>query len=67
MRISLLFSAGMYVLIGSFFLFLAFQYADDTVWNPVTIILTAVATLDFGAAIRTIRLHLKIKNAQKKK
>ncbi|MDY0410491.1 YdiK family protein [Virgibacillus soli] len=44
---------------GTFFLFIAIQSVEDTVWNITTLLIAAIATLDFGLAIRLMMLHFK--------
>ncbi|MBU5595345.1 YdiK family protein [Amphibacillus sp. MSJ-3] len=65
MRVSPLLNAFFYLIIGAIFVYFAFQSIEDTVFNPVTIILTVVASLDFGVSIRLFQLHFKIKRNKK--
>lgn len=51
------FQAIIYFILGSMFLWLAIQTADDTIWTFKTIFLAGIATLDFGLAIKLIRMH----------
>ncbi|WP_067841756.1 YdiK family protein [Amphibacillus sediminis] len=67
MRISPLLNAGLYFIIGSLFLYFAIDSVEDTVLNPLTLLLTAVATLDYGITIRLINLHFRIKRHSKNK
>ncbi|SDC12860.1 protein of unknown function [Pelagirhabdus alkalitolerans] len=69
MRISPLFNAFVYFLIGSVFVYFAYQSIEDTVLNGITILLTIVASLEYGASIRLIKLHRRMKqqNNQTKK
>ncbi|MFC0302278.1 YdiK family protein [Virgibacillus soli] len=59
MRNSLLTKGIVYFLMGTFFLFIAIQSVEDTVWNITTLLIAAIATLDFGLAIRLMMLHFK--------
>lgn len=54
-------SAITYIILGALFTYLAFLYADETVWNPITIVLLLVATVDFGLGITFLRQHFKRK------
>lgn len=65
MRISPLMHAYLYLFIGILFVFFAFEAIEDTVFNPLTIFLTALATMDLGASYRLFKIHLKIKNKNK--
>ncbi|WP_017473307.1 YdiK family protein [Amphibacillus jilinensis] len=65
MRISPLLNAVVYGIVGAIFIYFAYQSIDDDVLNPITILLTAVAALQFGVAIRLIHLHIRIKRKQK--
>lgn len=57
-------TAIFYFLMGILFTYMAIQSVEDTVWNVITILLTLVATLDFGVGIRFLRLHFKMKKEQ---
>jgi len=54
-------NALIYLVLGFLFTYLAYQTIDDSIFEPLPIISTLFATLDFGAAIRLIQLHYKIK------
>lgn len=66
MRVSPRTMALIYFALGFLFIFGAVQYAEETVWNFLTILLALIATLDFGAGIRYLRLHYKIKKMKQK-
>lgn len=51
--------AIIYLVMGVLFTFLAFQSVDDTIWNPLTIVLLLVAALDFVVAYRFLRKSSK--------
>jgi hypothetical protein len=65
MRISPLMHAYLYLFIGLLFVYFAFEAIEDTVYNPLTIFLTVLATFDLGASYRLFKLHVKIKNKKK--
>lgn len=44
-----------YFLLGTLFTFLAYFYASETIWNPMTIIFLILATLDFGLGFTFLR------------
>ena len=67
MKISLKGTAIIYFLMAALFLYIAFDNAAETIWNSFTIIFTAVAALDLVVAFRFLRMHLKLKNHNKKK
>lgn len=54
-------SSFFYFLMGALFTYLAIESAHDTIWNFSTIALMAMATLDFGMALRLIMLSMKKK------
>lgn len=54
--------AIVYFLMGALFTYMAFDYADETIFNPLTIILLLVATLDFVIGIRYIS---RLRNKEK--
>jgi hypothetical protein len=56
----------MYTLMGVLFTYLAIQSVEDTIWNFGTILLIAVATFDFGVAIRMFSLNNKIRHLKNK-
>lgn len=51
-----------YIILGILFTYLAFLYASETIWNPITIFLLILATIDFGLGITFIRKHFRHKN-----
>ncbi|MCL6587159.1 MAG: YdiK family protein [Anoxybacillus sp.] len=53
-----------YFLMGALFTYLATESAHDTIWNFSTVALMVMATLDFGMALRLVRLHIQWKNKQ---
>lgn len=65
MRITARTMALLYFVMGIIFLYAAIQSAEETIWNFITILLALIATLDFGAGIRYLRLHYKIKKMKK--
>ncbi|MGP4073729.1 YdiK family protein [Piscibacillus sp. B03] len=67
MRASPFFIASMYFLMGLAFVYLALQYAEDTIWNFATIIFTLVATFDIGVAIRILTKYFAYKKNLNKK
>lgn len=53
--------AIVYIVMGVLFINLAISWAEETVWNPATIALAIIATLDFGVAIRYVKIYFKSK------
>lgn len=51
--------AILYFFMGIVFTYMAFTYADETVLNPMTIILLLVAALDFVVGFRYVRRNKK--------
>ncbi len=47
--------AILYFLMGALFTYMGFQYAEETVFNPLTILLLLVAALDFFVGFRYIK------------
>lgn len=47
---------------GFLFAYLAYTSVTDTVWNATTVLLTLVATLDFGVGFRYLRIHFRKNN-----
>ncbi|MFS0674420.1 YdiK family protein [Ornithinibacillus sp. 179-J 7C1 HS] len=66
MRITARTMAFIYFAMGALFIYVAITFAEDTIWNFMTILLALIATLDFGAGIRYMRLHNKLKKLKKK-
>ena len=58
--------AIIYILMGILFTYLAIDSVEETPWNFVTILFAAIATLDFGVGIRSLRIHFQLKNNSKK-
>ena len=57
--------AILYFLMGAVFTYRAFTYADETVFNPLTIVFLLVAALDFFVGFRYIKRN-KEANQNKK-
>lgn len=57
--------AILYFLMGAVFTYMAFTYADETVFNPLTIVFLLVAALDFFVGFRYIKRN-KEANQNKK-
>lgn len=66
MRTSPLFMASLYFMMGALFVYIGVQGAEETIWNPTTIIMSVIATFDFVVAIRLSILHFRVKNSKKK-
>ncbi|MBP1971664.1 hypothetical protein J2Z83_003816 [Virgibacillus natechei] len=58
--------AIIYFIMGILFVYVGIQFAEETIWNVTTIVLAAVATLDFGIGIRMMSMHLRSKKNKKK-
>ncbi|MDG4658331.1 YdiK family protein [Ectobacillus antri] len=54
MQRSPLFMATLYFILGSIFTYLAVTSVQDTIWNFYTLLLVAMATFDFGLALRLV-------------
>ena len=54
--------AIIYIAMGILFTNLAIKWADETIWNAATIVLAAIAALDFGVGVRFIRMYFKKKS-----
>ncbi|PKR76526.1 DUF4305 domain-containing protein [Halalkalibacillus sediminis] len=69
MKISPVFLATIYFLMGIAFTYIAIESATDTIWNLTTIIFMLIATFEFGVAIRMFTIHslMKKQNGKKKK
>ncbi|MGM8213853.1 YdiK family protein [Virgibacillus sp. W0430] len=50
--------AIVYLLMGVLFTYIAIQSAQNTGWSFTTILLTLIATLDFGVGIRLMKMYL---------
>lgn len=57
--------AILYFVLGLLFTYLAFVNAKETIWNPITILLLIVATIDIGMGVRFTRGHFQKKKQQK--
>ncbi|GIO28120.1 YdiK family protein [Ornithinibacillus bavariensis] len=57
--------ALIYFAMAIVFIYFAVRYADETVWNFLTIFLAVIATLDIVTGIRYLRLHYKLKKIKK--
>ncbi|WP_316572833.1 YdiK family protein [Neobacillus sp. YIM B06451] len=66
MRQSPLFSGIVYLLLGILFTYFAVGSVRDEGWGFFSYLLVILATFDFGAGIRMISLHYKLKRIQKK-
>ncbi|WP_188207160.1 YdiK family protein [Alkalibacillus aidingensis] len=64
MKVSPMFLAWIYILMGILFMYLAIQSADETIWNFATIIFALIATFDFGVAIRLVGVHQAMKKSK---
>lgn len=58
-------SAILYFLMAIFFIHVAIQSADKTIWNVVTLLFAVIATLDLGMAIKLTLLHFRLKQQKK--
>lgn len=47
--------ALLYFILGILFTYMAIQNAQETIWNPITILLAVVATIDFAVGFRYLR------------
>ncbi|MGM8216734.1 YdiK family protein [Bacillaceae bacterium W0354] len=65
MRISPLFLAIVYFLMGCGFIYIAVLSKTDTIWHLPTIIFTIVATLNIGVSIRLFNAHMKLNKNNK--
>lgn len=57
--------AILYFLMGALFTYMGFTYAEETVFNPLTIILLLVAALDFFVGFRYIKRNKQANNDKK--
>ena len=57
--------AILYFLMGAVFTYMAFTYADETVFNPLSMVFLLVAALDFFVGFRYIKRN-KEANQNKK-
>lgn len=53
-----------YFALGGLFIYLAVLNATETIWNPMSIILLAVAAIDIGMGFTMLRNYLKQKNSE---
>ncbi|SET76887.1 protein of unknown function [Oceanobacillus limi] len=62
MKLTLRTRAFIYFALGILFMYVALLNADGkSIWNFTTILFAVFATLDFGMAIRLLRINRKIK------
>lgn len=54
--------AFIYFVLGLFFTYLAYMNIEDTIWTPFTLLLLAIATVDFGASYRYAMAYFRKKN-----
>ncbi|WP_059174235.1 YdiK family protein [Bacillus sp. FJAT-27445] len=66
MRQSPLFSGIVYLLLGLLFTYFAVESVRNEGWGFFAYLLVILATFDFGAGIRMIGIHFKLKKTQKK-
>ena len=59
--------AIIYFLMAALFIYMAVNSVTDTIWNSLTIVFTIVAALDLTVGLRFWRIHLRIKQQNKKK
>jgi len=59
--------AIIYFLMAALFIYMAVNNVTDTIWNSLTIVFTIVAALDLTVGFRFWRMHLRIKQQNKKK
>lgn len=57
-------SGIVYLALGGLFIYLAILNATETIWNPMSIILLAVAAIDIGMGFTMFRNYLKQKDAE---
>lgn len=62
-NISPLRMAVLYFIMGMFFTYLAINSVSDSSWNVLTYIFAGIATLEFGVAIRALRIHFHQKHS----
>lgn len=55
-----------YFILGGLFIYLALINATETIWNPISIILLAVAAIDIGMGFTMLRNRIKEKNIDNK-
>ena len=60
-----LFSAVFYFILGIVFTVFAVQQVTESGWNFFSYALIVLATFDFGAGIRLILIHFKLKKQHK--
>lgn len=58
-------SGIIYFALGGLFIYIAILNATETIWNPMSIILLAVAAIDIGMGFTMLRNYLKQKNADR--
>lgn len=57
--------AVLYFAMGVMFTYMSFTYADETVFNPITILLLLVAAVDFFVGFRYLKISKQKKSNQK--
>lgn len=62
-----LFSAVFYFILGIVFTVFAVQQVTASGWSFFSYVLIILATFDFGAGIRLINIHFKLKQQHKSK
>lgn len=66
LRFSPLRTAIFYFILGMFFTYLAINSLDNSSWTIVTVILTLIATFDFGVSIRAFNIYRRMKQENRK-
>lgn len=57
-------SGLVYFALGGLFIYLAILNATETIWNPMSIILLAIAAIDIGMGFTMLRNYFKQKNSE---
>lgn len=57
-------SGIVYFILGGLFIYLAILNATETIWNPLSLVLLAVAAVDIGMGITMVRNRLKQKKME---
>ncbi|GAB3799377.1 YdiK family protein [Virgibacillus kimchii] len=65
MRFSPRTMAIIYFFLGIFFIYVAIQSVEDTIWNVTTVVLALFATLEIGVSIRLMAMYFRMKNNEK--
>lgn len=53
--------ALLYISIGVLFTYIGYHYADETVFNPLTLFFLSIASLDFFIGLKHMHRHIKHK------